>query len=210
MIRFLCIAMLFGAQPLLAQRSLELEWNEDGLEESYEISTLRFYLSTIEFHTSNGVWHTEENSVHLVDLEDADSWKIPLPKDLVKSSIDSVSFLLGIDSVTNVSGILEGDLDPIKGMYWAWNSGYINFKVEGKANKTESHFEYHLGGYLPPFATARKVILARNAKRKKIVLQLNLKQFLDTVNMKELNEVMIPGPEAVLLSDQLTNCFSLE
>lgn len=210
MIRFLCIAIVCAMQPVLAQRSLDLEWDSRALGEKYEITTLRFYLSNIQFHISDGTWHAEEKGVHLVDIENEDSWKIALPKELIKSQIDSVSFLLGIDSLTNVSGILEGDLDPIKGMYWAWNSGYINFKVEGKIHESKSHFEYHLGGYLPPFSSARNIVLARNPKSKKMRLKLEIGQFLGSVDMNELSEVMIPGPEAFLLSDQLMNCFSLD
>jgi hypothetical protein len=33
---------------------------------------------------------------------------------------DQIQFQLGIDSLTNVSGAMGGDLDPTKGMYWTW------------------------------------------------------------------------------------------
>jgi len=66
--------------------------------------------------------------------------------------------LIGTDSITNVSGALDGDLDPIKGMYWAWNSGCINFKLEGTRviSGKKTPFEYHIGGYNGPQATAMK------------------------------------------------------
>jgi hypothetical protein len=210
MIRLLFIALLLSFQPVSAQRELDIEFDQDELKDRYEINVLRFYLMSLQFHVSGCEWYAEENSVHLIDLEDASSWKIQLPKEFGKSSIDSISFLIGVDSTTNVAGILDGDLDPIKGMYWAWNSGYINFKVEGKKLDSETKFEYHLGGYLPPFSTARRVSLARNPQKKRMTLRLELKQFLDELDMKELTEVMIPGEEAVLLSDQLSNRFSFD
>ena len=210
MIRILCITMICTVQNVLAQRSFDVALDKKSLEEVYEISTLRFYLSNIRFHTVSGSWISEENSIHLIDTEVTSSWKIPLPEELLITSIDSVSFMLGIDSATNVSGILEGDLDPIKGMYWAWNSGYINFKVEGKRSGTKSGFEYHLGGYLPPFSTAREMTLGRNPKNKKMILRLQLREFLDALDTNELTEVMIPGADAVRLSDQLSNYFSLD
>ena len=208
--RILVVFLCFWIHAVSAQRAIEIKFDKDSLKETYSVTTLRFYISQVQFHISDNSWIAEENSVHLIDLDDPDSWEIPLSKERSKSSIDSISFLIGIDSLTNVSGILDGDLDPIKGMYWAWNSGYINFKVEGENRSTESTFEYHLGGYLPPFATARRVVLTRNPQDKKMVIRLNLKQFLDQMNMSELNEVMIPGADAVALSDILSTCFSVE
>ena len=59
-----------------------------------------------------------------------------------------IYFQIGIDSLTNVSGDLDGDLDPALGMYWAWNSGYINMKLEGKSSSCKSvkkEFQFHIG-----------------------------------------------------------------
>lgn len=208
--QILCVVLCLWIYSANAQRFIEIEFDKDSLEDEYKIETLRFYLSQFQFHTENGTWVSEENSYHLIDLEEPSSWKIQLPKSIVKTKIDSVSFLIGIDSLTNVAGILEGDLDPIKGMYWAWNSGYINFKVEGEELSSKSHFEYHLGGYLPPFASAREVTLSRNANNRKLIVRLSLKQFLAELDMVNFNEVMIPGPEASALSNKLSTCFSIE
>ena len=210
MARILYLILCFWIHSVSAQRCVEIKLDNDSLEEEYTIETLRFYLSQLQFHQADGDWISEKNSFHLIDLEEPNSWKIQLPKEIRKTKIDSISFLIGIDSSTNVAGILEGDLDPIKGMYWAWNSGYINFKVEGEKRSTKSKFEYHLGGYLPPYATARKIDFVRDPKSKKITVRLNLKQFLDQIDMGKLNEVMISGPDAVDLSNKLPTCFSLE
>ena len=212
MIRFLSVFILvyFSINHANAQRTFKIEYDKDSLEENYTVSTLRFYLSNIQFHVKDDSWYSDEVNAHLIDLEDPKSWEIELPKNASKSRIDSVSFLLGVDSTTNVAGILEGDLDPINGMYWAWNSGYINFKVEGEKKTSMKKYEYHLGGYLRPFATSRQVVLSRDSKQKKLILHLELKPFLDEINMDELNEVMIPGPDAVILSDSLSKCFNLE
>ncbi|MDG1331085.1 MAG: hypothetical protein P8P74_02065 [Crocinitomicaceae bacterium] len=210
MIRALLVLSSLWVFPTFAQRALEIQFDQDSTEQGYSIETLRFYLSNIRFHTVEGVWHKEENSFNLIDIENPSSQKIPLPKDLVKAKIDSVSFLIGIDSTTNVAGILEGDLDPIKGMYWAWNSGYINFKVEGRSKALNTNFEYHLGGYLPPYASSRAVSFSRNSKNKRLVIHLSLKRFLDGIDMGNFSEVMIPGPKSAELSHSLSKCFSVE
>ena len=76
---------------------------------------------------------------------------LEIPED---TEFDAIQFNLGIDSLTNVSGALGGDLDPTKGMYWTWQNGYVNFKLQGTSdlcNNPKNEFEFHLGGYLKPF-----------------------------------------------------------
>lgn len=209
MIRKLLFLLFFSTYSSNAQDRIEIKFNSHELAEMYEIETLRFYISNIELYASNGTHYKEENSYHLVDLEDPDSWTIYYPNAKFNEGFDSISFLIGTDSLTNVAGILDGDLDPIKGMYWAWNSGYIHFKVAGKKLTSNTQFEYHLGGYLPPYATARKLTFPINVNEI-IHVKLNLAQFLDQIDMQELNEVLIPGAAAVQLSNQLSNCFSIE
>lgn len=210
MIRILFIGLCCWILPANAQKVIDITYDKDSLHDEYTIHALRFYISDLKFHIAEGAWQSEENSFHLIDIEDSDSWKIPLSKELAKSPIDSISFLIGIDSLTNVSGVLDGDLDPIKGMYWAWNSGYINFKVEGQVRATQTKFEYHLGGYLPPFPTARQVIFSRDPKDKKLIIHLSLMEFLNQIDMAKFNEVIIPGAQAAALSNKLSHCFSLE
>lgn len=211
MVRLICcIGITLMAPFTWAQRSIEFSLDSDSLSEKYAIETLRFYVSNIQLHGSNGTHFQEENSYHLIDLEDVDSWSIHFPDAKFNVQLDSISFTIGTDSLTNVSGILEGDLDPIKGMYWAWNSGYINFKVEGTNRETKTDFEYHLGGYLPPFATARVCTLPISDLGESIKIKLHLIRFLEGIDMNERKEVMIPGPEAVELSDLLKRCFTVE
>ncbi len=209
MIRSLLCLLFLVAYSSNAQDRIEIQFDSHQFAEMYEIETLRFYISNIELHGKNETHFKEENSYHLVDLEEPESWVIRYPNAKFNVQLDSISFLIGTDSLANVSGILEGDLDPIKGMYWAWNSGYINFKVEGKKRDSNTHFEYHLGGYLPPHATSRKLTFPINTDEV-ILIKLNLSQFLDQIDMQLLNEVMIPGADAVQLSNQLSNYFSIE
>ena len=61
---------------------------------------------------------------------------------------------------------MGGDLDPTKGMYWAWQSGYINFKMEGSCSQclaTKNNFEFHLGGYQQPFYAMQTIELNTTA-----------------------------------------------
>jgi hypothetical protein len=105
-----------------------------------------------------------------------------------------------------VSGALDGDLDPTLGMYWAWNSGYIQFKMEGmhsQCNTRRHEFQFHLGGYLPGEATAQYV----NFLSSGLSLQIDLKKWIDFIHFSETNSVTVPGIEAVKLSNQLPLLF---
>jgi hypothetical protein len=84
-------------------------------------------------------------------------------------------------------------------MYWAWQSGYINFKFEG--NSKNKSFQFHIGGYLSPYKTIKTLTFAVSKNRELIELQIDLEKFFKYVNLKELNNIMSPGEKAVELSD---------
>lgn len=172
-----------------------------------EITTCRFYVSNFTFYSNNKLV-SEQKGAFLIDLENTESLQLTFPI----SGVDSVRFNLGIDSSTNVAGILDGDLDPIKGMYWTWNSGYINSKIEGtftKTNGVKIPFEYHLGGYLPPYQTLQTLTF-KCEKSESTLVKLDLSQFISSLEIEQCNNVMIPGPKAVELSKLLTKCFKID
>jgi hypothetical protein len=70
----------------------------------------------------------------LIFYDLADSSTHVFFKNLEISNYDDVSFTLGLDSSKNVSGDLENAYDPLLGMYWAWNTGYVNLKLAGKSS----------------------------------------------------------------------------
>ena len=177
--------------------SSRIESNGDWIE----FEDCRFYISHLVTYSSGKLWKDEEKA-HLIDLEENAS--ILLTPLSVK--IDSISFMIGIDSTTNVSGILDGDLDPINGMYWAWNSGYINFKLQGKSSKSsnaDKSFEFHLGGYLSPYQTVQSVTLPIKTTEETIEIEIELSRFIEQLDLSSMNSIMIPGKDAVHLSEFL-------
>lgn len=175
-----------------------------------QFDNLKFYISGIElWNQSKRVWK-EPNSFHLVDFSDSNSLKLMLNPDR-ELNFSRIKFTLGIDSITHESGAFGGALDPTKGMYWTWQSGYINFKLEGKFMQSKSinnDFEYHLGGYRYPFNTLQNIALNTTGK-KNLSIEFHLKQLLDEVNIAETKRIMSPGKEAVRLSKALVKCFKI-
>jgi hypothetical protein len=100
---------------------------------------------------------------------------------------------------------MDGDLDPALGMYWAWNTGYIQCRLEGNSVSSKGKkgkFEFHLGGYSAPWATDQKVCLELtnpSIKGKQEVF-LDLKSLMDQVSLKKTHSVLIPGEQAWQLS----------
>ncbi len=206
MMRFFLI--LFSFFTLIARAELVLQFIpvykgvpiELGKNQGeIQIETFRFYISHIHLlHNEKPVWTSSENA-HLIDLEDVHSLSILLPETLKK--INAISFALGIDSLTNVSGVMGGDLDPTKGMYWSWQSGYINFKLEGvrAENTTSRPFNYHLGGYSGEKNCLQYVSL-EIAKNDTLKIDFDLSSFLAELDPNHPSSIMSPGIDAVAIS----------
>lgn len=196
----------FDKFPLLQHKKF-ITSNKDTIS----ISTFRCYISTIEIEYADKSVFKEKNSYHLIDLENPKTLHIPITKKSEKL-ISKVIFNIGIDSLTNTSGAMSGDLDPINGMYWAWQSGYINMKIEGispSCPTRKNEFQFHLGGYLQPYYAMRKKVITVN-NQDDITLIIDVAVFLSEINLKHTNTVMIPGKVAMDLADSCTKMFYIE
>ncbi|MES2560205.1 MAG: MbnP family protein [Bacteroidota bacterium] len=179
--------------------------------DSIQIEELKFYVSGIRlWNGTKQVWK-EDQSFHLVDITQPSSMQVSLavPANL---AFNYITFTLGIDSVTNVSGALGGDLDPTKGMYWTWQSGYINMKLEGTSNlcTTRNHtFQYHFGGYQYPYHVWQEVKLQVN-KEQPLHVVFDVKKLMEQLDLVKQPEMMSPCRDAVLLSQQMVQFFKTE
>ena len=197
-------------QPVFWGQQIALEQplrTTDG--DSLVLHTLRFYLSNFVFLKNGEVVFSENNSCYLLDLEDEKSLLLnfQLPQN---ADFDTLQFDFGVDSATTVLGAMGGDLDPTHGMFWTWQSGYIHFKIEGFAlkNPARNHtFQFHLGGYLPPFQTCKTVKTARPPHQAR--LQLDLFTFFEKINWSKKPGIMSPCREAVELFEVLAQSFLL-
>jgi hypothetical protein len=129
-----------------------------------------------------------------------------------KKEIKKIIFSVGVDSLASVSGALSGDLDPAKGMYWAWQSGYINMKIEGKSascKTRKNQFQFHLGGYLKPYNALRTIAL-ETKNTHTINVAVDLANFFSEVSLSQINSVMIQGKRAMQLADTSVKMFTVE
>lgn len=207
-------------KPVFGKLPLELNGPSYHLEnkDSVKIKTLKFYLSNLKLETENGKLFSEKYSYHLVDVEEEETMEFTL------AGIESENFIylncaIGVDSAKNTAGILNGDLDPAKGMFWAWNTGYIAAKLEGASPvcKTKDHeFDFHIGGYLYPFNSFREVRFQLQPKQfvkgKTTVIELlaDVSTWFKKVNLQDINHIVVPGKEAMKMADNYEEMLKLK
>lgn len=200
--------------PLYENKELKLNTTIHPLNsrDSLSIQTLKFYISAVELYAGNNKIWSEPHSYHLVDAEEAATMHLNL-KAPAGLRFNRLHFNLGIDSITNAAGAGSEDLDATKGMYWAWQSGYINFKLEGTHPlcKTRKHaFEFHLGGFRGDDYCLRQISLPVKNNSDTICVLTDVSLFLNSLDLSLHNMVMTPGIEAVELSKKVSKMFSIK
>jgi hypothetical protein len=211
--------MLFASHFGQAQTTVTFipKWNGQSLKlntsyfdstitDSLSFTGLRFYVSNVQFYQNNRIVYTAPTLAYLIDLEGKTQMQFPS----LTSTYNTLKFTIGIDSNTNFAGALGNDLDPSLGMYWAWQSGYINLKIEGWSNacETRNHvFQFHVGGYLPPYQTWQEVTL-QNISSKSINIGFDLAPFMAKSGLAVAPEVMSPNAKAVYLAQLFKTIFT--
>jgi hypothetical protein len=135
---------------------------QNHFNEPFSVRTFKFYVHAIELNNAGtGKDFSSGKADHyLVDLSNPSSARIELK--VPAQSYDQITFMLGVDSIRNVSGAQTDALDPAKGMFWTWNTGYIMAKLEGNSVVSPapaSVFEYHIGGFKGDENVVKKISL---------------------------------------------------
>ena len=198
--------------PTFLSNQLKLnQYYKINQEDSIQITSFKFYVSNIELVNEDKIVWRVNQGFYLIDLETENSQKINclVPKNI---QFDKISFDLGIDSLTNVSGALGGALDPTQGMYWTWQSGYINLKLEGnfiQSMNAKNDFVFHLGGYQSPFNTIQKISF-QTKKQSTYQIGIELNNLISEVDLQETKSIMSPRKEAIEMAVKATKMFVLK
>ncbi len=179
------------------------------------IERFRYYVSNFSVMNDQGKTIKLPVQYFLVDEEDSASKNITLT--IPDISIRSIHFLLGVDSIRNVSGIQTGALDPLKGMFWTWNSGYIMAKLEGSAEIVASaghRFTYHIGGFRNGMNVVKKIEL--NLPMINPLHEINISADIDhwfrgssELKITETPVCHSPGALAMKIADNYSTMFSI-
>jgi len=192
---------------------------KNPFSEIFEISRFRFYTGKmVTIYSDAGIKTNLSNAYHLIDFSDSASTLIELR--VKEGSCKEIQFQLGIDSTDQNQGAQSGVLDPVKGMFWTWNSGYQSFKIEGvsPASDQPAHMmAYHIGGYRYPYSTVWKIKLSadkiiRISKMNKTMVEIpiELDNFFDgphPLHIKEIPDCTTPGELARKISENFISSF---
>lgn len=205
--RSVCITI----EPVFGTEKIELTKPFAFGDDTLTIKTFRFYISRIQLVLENGKVFNDPVSHHLADAAFNESLTIAM-NNVPEGKIKYINYIIGVDSVANVSGALGGDLDPAKGMYWAWNSGYIHAKLEGTSKKSKAHdneFEFHIGGYLKPYCASRKISLEVNSLNNGIHLKADARNWFKGVDLSQTNSIVNPCTASEMIADNYSTMFSI-
>ncbi|MFT6198118.1 MAG: hypothetical protein ACJAXY_002462 [Nonlabens sp.] len=191
---------------------LKNKWYITLLGDSIQISKLRFYLTDFELFNTQDKRLPIPKSTYLIDAFNKQTLSFELHTHK-KHNFSQITFKIGVDEKLHDAGAQSGDLDPIHGMYWAWQSGYINFKLEGESPSCptrKNKFSFHIGGYKSPHSTTRNHTLdLKDRLSSSIKIEVDISVFFKDINLSERNQIMIPGEAAYQQSLKFPLLFSI-
>jgi hypothetical protein len=125
------------------------------MSEPFNVTWLTYYISNIKLKRADGSYFIDpvvndgSKGYYLIDEMDAASQVLTLTN-IPPGEYTEMTFTVGVDGNQVTQGAQVGPLDPAKGLFWSWNSGYIFFAIEGTAAVSTQEgnvFQYHVGGY---------------------------------------------------------------
>ncbi len=189
--------------------------------ETFQINYFKFYVSNIALTNSVGNKIEIPNTYFLLkpDMNSFQVENIPI------GSYSNISFLIGVDSLHNVSGVQKGALDPANAldMFWNWNTGYVFLMLNGTspASTENGHiFEYHISGFkknnfaLQTITSNLNPILEVSTNTNPILhYSIELSEFFKNpqdISIMKMANVTSPGIDASLISKNYQDMFQLQ
>jgi hypothetical protein len=207
-----------GALPLSLGSATNYT-NSSG--EQFTVGKLKYYISNVQLMKGTVPAYTMPESYFLVDQASSASRTCTITN-VPADTYTGVRFLIGVDSTRNVSGAQVGALDPVNGMFWTWNSGYIFFKMEGSSPAAPAGITYHIGGFRNanntnalrtvdiPFGSGSLVVDGHRPAEIFVKADV-LKVFSgppNVISIANINFQMAPGGNALLIADNYAQMFS--
>jgi len=202
----------FRFQPQINSEPLKLgrSYYISELEDSVSIEKLKFYIAELTLSNAEMTHVHSSPATFLIDMEDSASLQrsCAIPKGV---SYQKLSFSLGLDSAIQCSGAKGGELDPTRGMYWSWQSGYINLKLEGTSNSCPARnhlIQYHIGGFQSPYNTEQSIVFEYDHSPS-ILITMDLNKLLTEKNITKNFQIMSPNQKAMDFAKNLPDLFRI-
>lgn len=189
---------------------------KNAFGESYQVTKLKYYISNIRLSGKPNNYDSKD--VFLLNAISSDSATFQLKPGIYTQ----LRFMLGVDSLLNCSGAQDGALDPLNGMFWTWNSGYVYFKMEGYSSSSAAdlqRIEQHIGGYRGIYKANRQIeltlkepLVIKEGDYKEIFIQMDLDKYWQgksDIKIAENALIMVPGELAKRSADNFSGMFSI-
>jgi hypothetical protein len=191
--------------------------------DTFNVTMFKHYVSNIVLTKSDNSEYVVPNSYFIVDYKTSGANLVNL-SNIPVGNYKAVKFLLGVDSLRNVSGAQEGALAASNGMFWNWNTGYIFMKMEGyspQSTNTGKMLAFHIGGFSGSnnalktisigFGNETANVNGTNTPRVHMKSDL-LKMFegQHSISFSAMNKIMMPGTNAKKIADNYANMFTFE
>lgn len=197
-----------GNQPLVLNTQSYTNANGD----SYKITKYAYYLTSLAFVKADGTSYTRDDLMFLVSPNDPNSLNVNL-KNIPEGTYTKITGILGVDSIYNVSGAQDGALDPLHGMFWDWNTGYIMAKCEGfspQSTAPANMLSIHLGGFKGSMSVIKRVtfdlpqaITVSASTQPIVIFESDVNKWFEgssIVDFAQINSVMSIGRESYEIS----------
>jgi len=188
--------------------------------EVYTINSFSYYISHFSLITVQGSEVDLPVSYFLISEKQPISKKINF--DAPAGNYKAIRLMIGVDSTRNVSGVQSGALDPVNGMFWTWNTGYIFAKLEGKSPASIAPMQnvtYHIGGFSSPYNAIRmvelplpEVLKLRAGGQANLSVEANVDAWFNSKNPIRITQeafCMNPGTLALKISENYANMFTV-
>ncbi|MEO6136953.1 MAG: MbnP family protein [Ginsengibacter sp.] len=189
--------------------------------EEFTINKFRYYVSNLALK-GHGKNFLRSNDFYLIDEKNPESQEIEL--EVPTGKYLSINFLLGVDSLHNVSGAQSGALDPINDMFWTWNTGYVMAKLEGNSPSStivNHKYEFHIGGFSGKYNVLKNIelkfpgkpFILKNKMSVEIVVEADINTWWQNptdIKIADRPAINSPGIHALEISNNYAKMFTIK
>lgn len=188
--------------------------------EDFTISAFKYYISNFSLVKMDNSEVKLPVEYFLVDQADAATQTLHLAAP--KGEYKALRFLIGVDSMRNVSGAQTGALDPQHGMFWTWNSGYIMAKLEGTSpasTTAENRLTFHIGGFIKESSAIQEVLLTApisltvaTGRMPQLIIDADAFSWFSQpfpIQFATTSTIHVPGEDAAKIAANYRNMFRI-
>ncbi|MRG47017.1 hypothetical protein GFS24_17980 [Chitinophaga sp. SYP-B3965] len=188
--------------------------------ETFTISRFRYFISNIALIKMDNSELKLPAAYYLINEADSASKTIDIPAP--GGEYRGITFMVGVDSIRNVSGAQTGALDPVSGMFWSWNSGYIMAQLEGTSpvsTAANNALTFHIGGFQGQYSALQTIPLispislsVSEIRHPQITINADAYAWFNQPNLvrfQTISTIHVPGEDAWKIATNYRNMFRI-